>query len=92
MSWGRAWVLSCCLLVLSGLLAAKPAKISRLFKDAESVELFSAINAGDLEVKLIPKDATQSTIIVKNLTTKPLRIQMPAAFAGIPVLAQGDDF
>lgn len=95
MSCGRTFVLSCCLLVTPLLMGAKPARLSRLFKDAESVELFSAIKAGDLEVKLIPKDATQSTVIVKNLTQKPLRIQMPAAFAGIPVLAQddfGDDF
>ena len=47
------------------------------------MELFSAIKAGQLDVKLIPKDAKQATVIVKNLTEKPLRIQMPAKAAGI---------
>lgn len=82
--------LCCCLIGLPLLMGAKPAK-SHLFKDAETVELFSAVKAGDVEVKLVPKDTTQATVIVKNLTKKPLRIQMPAAFAGVPVLAQ-DDF
>ena len=83
----RLLIPAVCLLMLPALMAAKP---SRLFKDAESVELFTAIEAGQLDVKLFPKDATQSTVVVKNLTKKPLRIQMPAAFAGMPVLAQAD--
>ncbi len=93
MGRGRFLVASCCLLVLPLLMGAKPAKkTSRLFKDAESVEMFSAIENGDIEVKLIPKDATLSTIIFKNKTKKPLRIELPAAFAGVPVLAQGGGF
>ena len=87
MSRGRKLILLVvCVSMLPVLLAAKPS--SRLFKGAEPVELFSAIKAGQLDVKLIPKDAKQATVIVKNLTEKPLRIQMPAAFAGMPVLAQ----
>ena len=89
MSRGRTIVLGFCLAALPFLMAAKPT--SRLFKDAETVELFSAIKAGDVEVTFIPKDATQANVIVKNLSEKPLRIEMPAAFAGVPVLAQ-DDF
>ena len=54
------------------------------------VELFSAIKAGDLQVKFIPKDATQATLIVENKTKKPLRIALPSAFAGVPALAQDD--
>ena len=90
MNRGHFVGLCCCLIGLPLFMGAKPAK-TRLFKNAETVELFSAIEAGELEVKLVPKDATQSTVLVKNLTKKPLRIQMPAAFAGVPVLAQ-DDF
>lgn len=93
MSRGRLLVLSGCLIALPFLMAAKPANTkSRLFKDAEQVELFSAIKNGQLEVKLIPKDVKESTVIVKNLTNKPLRIQMPTAFVGLPVLAQDDGF
>ena len=89
MSRGRMLVLFVCLCLVPALMGAKPT--SRLFRDAESVELFAAIQGGQLDVRLIPKDAKQATVLVKNLTKKPLRIQMPAAFVGMPVLAQ-DDF
>ena len=88
---GRFVVTSCLLLVLPMLLGAKPAKNARIFKDAKTVELFSAIENGEIEVKLIPKDATLATVIVKNQTKQPLSIKMPNAFAGVPVLGQ-DDF
>ena len=58
---------------------------------AEKVELFSAIKARQIGVKLIPKDATQATVIIKNRTDRPLSIQMPRTFAGIPVLAQNNN-
>lgn len=55
---------------------------------AEMVELFAAAAKGDIEVKLIPKDSTTGQVIITNKTKKPLKIQMPEAFAGVPVLAQ----
>jgi len=61
----------------------------------QNVELFHAIEAGDVEVTLIPKDSKQSTVLLKNKSNKPLRIKMPEAFVGVPLLAQrfdeGDD-
>jgi hypothetical protein len=39
-------------------------------------------------VRLIPRDATAATVKVKNNSDRPLAIQMPAAFAGVPVMAQ----
>jgi hypothetical protein len=53
-----------------------------------AVDLFQAMEAGDLEVKLIPKDSTQSTVLIENKSDRPLRIRLPEAFAGVPVLAQ----
>ena len=64
--------------------AKAPAKIP-----ADAVELFAAMESGDIEVKVIPKDATKGTVTVKNNTDKPLTIKVPAALAGVPVLAQG---
>ena len=58
-------------------------------QQAETVELFAAAARGDIEVKLIPKDSTTGQVIITNKTKKPLTIQLPAAFAGVPVLAQG---
>jgi hypothetical protein len=56
--------------------------------DRESVEMFAAIERGDIEVQLVPKDAKQATVVVTNKTKKPLSVKMPEAFAGVPVLAQ----
>jgi hypothetical protein len=53
-----------------------------------SVELFAAMESGQLEVKLIPKDAKQATVLIANKTDKPLRIALPEAFAGVPALKQ----
>lgn len=55
---------------------------------AKNVELFSAMEAGDIEVKFVPKDASQATVVIKNRTQQPLQIELPAAFAAVPVLAQ----
>jgi hypothetical protein len=54
-----------------------------------AVEWFAAEEAGQIEVKFIPKDATEATILLKNLTKKPLTIKLPEAFAAVPILAQG---
>ncbi|TWU20135.1 hypothetical protein Pla52o_46490 [Novipirellula galeiformis] len=56
--------------------------------DVANAEMFAAMEAGQIEVKFIPINATKANVLVKNLTDKPLNIQMPAAFAGVPVLAQ----
>ena len=54
----------------------------------ETVELFSAVEDGKLEVKLIPKDSTRCRVLITNKSDKPLNVSLPAAFAGVPVLAQ----
>ena len=87
----RLTVIMACISMLPCLMAAKPT--SRLLKNARDVELFAAMKDGDLDVKLIPKDAKLSTVIIENKTKDALRIKLPVAFAGIPVLAQdGGDF
>lgn len=58
----------------------------------ESVEMFSAVEAGQIKVRFIPRDDTQGRIIVENLTDKPLNVELPAAFAAVPVLAQRNGF
>jgi hypothetical protein len=55
---------------------------------AESVEMFAAIEKGDISVKLIPKDSTESQVVIKNETDRPLNVKLPDAFAGVPVLGQ----
>lgn len=58
----------------------------------ETVEFFSAVEEGKLEVKLIAKDSTQCRVLITNKTDKPLNVNLPEAFAGVPVLAQMIDF
>src|SRR3979411_3081604 len=55
---------------------------------ADSVEMFAAMKAGDIEVKLIPKDDSEAQVKIKNNTDRPLTVRLPDAFAGVPVLAQ----
>jgi hypothetical protein len=70
-------------------IAATPANKPAAKEPAVSIGLFEAMESGDLEVKLIPKDSTEGTITIKNKTGKPVTVKLPEAFAGVPVLAQG---
>ena len=55
---------------------------------AEDVELFAAIAAGQIDVKFVPHDSTEARVLFENKTKRPLRVQLPEAFAASPVLAQ----
>jgi len=60
----------------------------KVAQPAKQVEFFEAIKAGDIAVKLIPKDAKEANVIIENKAKQPLEIKLPDAFAGVPVLAQ----
>jgi hypothetical protein len=55
---------------------------------ANAVDLFSAIDRGQIDVKVIPKDSTQLRVMIENKTDKPLTVKLPDAFAAVPILAQ----
>lgn len=57
----------------------------------EAVDLFAAVEQGDIEVKLIPSNDKEANVIITNKTKRPLSVRLPAAFAGVPVLAQPID-
>ncbi len=84
------WLTRCALsvAVLSGLLVSTNMAADAAKQERETVEMFAAIESGDIEVMLIPKDAKQANVVVTNKTKKPLSVKMPEAFAGVPVLAQ----
>jgi hypothetical protein len=54
----------------------------------DSIALFDAIDAGQVEVKFIPADETKANVLIKNKTADALQIQLPEAIAAVPVLAQ----
>lgn len=60
----------------------------RALPEGDQVELFAAMQDGQLEVQFIPKDATQAMVMLKNKTKRPLNIKLPEAFAAVPVAAQ----
>lgn len=80
--WTGSW--SLVILLFGGaVIAAKSPDTS-----SDSVDLFAAIDSGDLEVKLFLKDASAGTAVFKNRSAKPLSIKLPDAFGGMPVAAQ----
>ena len=58
----------------------------------EVVDLFPAIDAGQIEVEVIPRDSTRTNLIVSNTTDRPLAIRMPLGAVAAPVLAQFQPF
>lgn len=55
---------------------------------AQTAELFAAEAEGLVAVRYIPNDSRSAQVIITNKTSKPLSLRLPAAFAGVPVLAQ----
>ena len=84
-AWGLAW-LGLVVLVLQVLsAAAAPAAQS---DSANTVNLFAAIDKGQVDVKVIPKDSSQLRVMIENKTDQPLTVKLPDAFAAVPILAQ----
>lgn len=52
----------------------------------EGVDMFAAIERGELDVKLIPKNANEARIVLTNKTKAPLTVRLPDAFAGVPAV------
>jgi hypothetical protein len=68
--------------------SARPTKAGAYNPADETVEMFEAMDAGQIAVKMIPKNSTEGRLFIKNKTGKPLNVRLPEAFAAMPVLAQ----
>ena len=55
---------------------------------AEARDVLAAEAEGLAEVKFIANDARSAQVVVANRGDRPLTLRLPAAFAGVPVLAQ----
>jgi hypothetical protein len=67
----------------------EPARAAATTSPGSTVpDLFEAEARETISVKYIPNDAKSAQIIVTNRTGRPQTLRLPAAFAGIPVLAQ----
>lgn len=77
-------------LLVPGVLTAADRKKSKPLPKGEVVDVFSAVEKGQIEVQLIAKNEAKCRLIVTNKTNQPLNVMLPKAFAGVPVLAQWD--
>ena len=55
---------------------------------AVEVEMFAALDSGDLQIDYLPQDATKAVLIFRNATNKPMKIKLAETFGAMPVLAQ----
>ncbi len=92
-STAASWKVLCCGLLIAVCCAPATGAERRTRKPAdappaEQVELFAAVAAGQLNVKFVPHDSTEARVLFENKTKRPLKVQLPQAFAASPVLAQ----
>lgn len=88
---GITWACGIALAVIPAISSAAPAgkaKDDKAAVEIKTVELFDAMNSGDLDVKFVAKNSRDGQLIVKNNTDQPLTVKLPDAFAAVPVLAQ----
>jgi hypothetical protein len=78
-SWGLIFLLA----PTTAVCAERPAPA-----EVQTVDLFDAVRAGQIETQVIPKDSTVCRLLVTNKTQQPLNVRLPAALAAVPVLAQ----
>ena len=56
--------------------------------EVQTVDLFDAIDAGQIAVKFIPANAAKANVLIENITMQVLHVELPDAIAAVPVLAQ----
>jgi hypothetical protein len=71
---------------------AAPGQVAPGSADATTAEsardVLAAEQAGDVEIRFIADGSRAAQIVVSNRSDRPLTLRLPAAFAGVPVLAQ----
>lgn len=60
----------------------------KLDPDAPQVKLFDGIEKQKLEVKVFPRSAYSSSVLITNQTQQPLTVEIPKAVSSVHILAQ----
>ena len=55
----------------------------------EPIDMFEGMENGSIKVKFIGLSSAKANVFVENVSDKPLAVEMPEVFAGVPVLEQG---
>lgn len=55
---------------------------------ASEVLVFDAVASGKVEVRVVPRDAHQVTLLVRNTTAGVLQVRIPGVLAAVPVLPE----
>lgn len=84
----RTLVSFCALLALVLGLVGSSSAAEKSPVSVDAVPLFEAMEAGSIEVKVIPRDSTAVVVQLKNVSPKPLVIQVPPQMLAAPILAQ----
>jgi hypothetical protein len=66
----------------------KPVKNPKFDPAAPQVDLFEAVDRGQVTVRLIPKSAKGGRVLIENKTDKPLTVKIPEAVAGVSIHSQ----
>lgn len=66
----------------------KPIRNPKFDPEAEQVELFKAIEAGQITVRLIPKSAAGGNVLIENKTDQPISVKIPDVVAGVSIHSQ----
>lgn len=69
-------------------LLAEPRRPS--LPSADAVDLFRAMDAGQVDVRFIALDAAEANVLITNKTRRAVHVQLPDAIAAVPVLGQFD--
>jgi hypothetical protein len=81
-----------CVAALMGAVAVadsdRPMTVSKFDPNAKQVEMFTAMEEGSIEVKLVAKDSTGGNLFIKNKTSEPLTVKAPDSFVAVPIHAQ----
>jgi len=94
---GGGWYfgLAVAVLSLSSVLAAAERKPNiRMTKSsadptAATVDLFPAMDSGQIDARIIMQSSKQATVLLENKTDKPLNVRLPDAFVGVLAQAVG---
>jgi hypothetical protein len=84
-----AFGLACAMIVpMLALYGAENSKTNTTKTPATPIDLFAGMESGDLQVKFIPKNDREASLLIQNKTNQPLSVVLPDAFVGAPILAQ----